>query len=136
MNPDEAVFNNIVGTKRAEVSTRIAWSASCASRRDKAVNPTSVMRCCAVAELEQPYTNTCVRRPIRKCPRSRGSVIPHFQKQIEPAVRITVTTATSSAHDDPGGRRSGHSGGRGGSGGEIFIRHGRAGEDLGPSPRT
>jgi FlaA1/EpsC-like NDP-sugar epimerase len=97
MNPDEAVFNNIVGTKNVlEVSNAYRAERVVCISTDKAVNPTSVMGCCKrVAELlvrSNLYTNTCacaVR--FGNVLGSRGSVIPHFQKQIELGGPITVT---------------------------------------------
>ncbi len=97
MNPDEAVFNNIVGTKNVlEVSNAYRAERVVCISTDKAVNPTSVMGCCKrVAELlvrSNLYTNTCacaVR--FGNVLGSRGSVIPHFQRQIELGGPITVT---------------------------------------------
>lgn len=97
MNPDEAVFNNIVGTKNVlEVSNTYRAERVVCISTDKAVNPTSVMGCCKrVAELlvrSNLYTNTCacaVR--FGNVLGSRGSVIPHFQRQIELGGPITVT---------------------------------------------
>ena len=53
MNPDEAVFNNIVGTKNVlEVSNVNGVERVVCISTDKAVEPTNVMGCCKrVAEL-------------------------------------------------------------------------------------
>jgi len=97
MNPDEAVFNNIVGTKNVlEVSNAHGVERVVCISTDKAVNPTSVMGCCKrVAELlvrSNLYTNTlAVAVRFGNVLGSRGSVIPHFQKQIAAGGPITVT---------------------------------------------
>ncbi len=97
MNPDEAVFNNIVGTKNVlEVSNAYRAERVVCISTDKAVNPTSVMGCCKrVAELlvrSDLYRNTvaCAVR-FGNVLGSRGSVIPHFQRQIELGGPVTVT---------------------------------------------
>jgi FlaA1/EpsC-like NDP-sugar epimerase len=97
MNPDEAVFNNIVGTKNVlDVSNARGIERVVCISTDKAVNPTSVMGCCKrVAELlvrSDLYTNTvAVAVRFGNVLGSRGSVIPHFQKQIAAGGSLTVT---------------------------------------------
>jgi FlaA1/EpsC-like NDP-sugar epimerase len=97
MNPDEAVFNNIVGTKNVlEVSNAYRAERVVCISTDKAVNPTSVMGCCKrVAELlvrSDLYGDTvAVAVRFGNVLGSRGSVIPYFQKQIELGGPITVT---------------------------------------------
>jgi FlaA1/EpsC-like NDP-sugar epimerase len=97
MNPDEAVFNNIVGTKNVlEVGNSYRVERVVCISTDKAVNPSSVMGCCKrVAELlvrSNLYTNTvAVAVRFGNVLGSRGSVIPHFQRQIEQGGPITVT---------------------------------------------
>ena len=97
MNPDEAVFNNIVGTKNVlEVSNAYRVERVVAISTDKAVNPTSVMGCCKrVAEMlvrSDLYPKTvAVAVRFGNVLGSRGSVIPHFRKLIEQGGPITVT---------------------------------------------
>jgi FlaA1/EpsC-like NDP-sugar epimerase len=129
MNPDEAVFNNIVGTKNVlEVSNAYRAERVVCISTDKAVNPTSVMGCCKrVAELlvrSNLYTNTCacaVR--FGNVLGSRGSVIPHFQKQIELGGPITVTHRDIKRYFMTIPEAAGLviQAGAMGSGGEIFV---------------
>lgn len=97
MNPDEAVFNNVVGTKNVlEVSDAYRVERVVCISTDKAVNPTSVMGCCKrVAELlirsnMYQHTVACAVR-FGNVLGSRGSVIPHFKRQIALGGPITVT---------------------------------------------
>jgi FlaA1/EpsC-like NDP-sugar epimerase len=129
MNPDEAVFNNIVGTKNVlEVSNAYRAERVVCISTDKAVNPTSVMGCCKrVAELlvrSNLYTNTCacaVR--FGNVLGSRGSVIPHFQRQIELGGPITVTHRDIKRYFMTIPEAAGLviQAGAMGSGGEIFV---------------
>jgi FlaA1/EpsC-like NDP-sugar epimerase len=97
MNPDEAVFNNIVGTKNVlEVSNANRVERVVCLSTDKAVNPTSVMGCCKrVAELlvrSDLYGDTvAVAVRFGNVLGSRGSVIPYFQRQIDAGGPVTVT---------------------------------------------
>jgi len=97
MNPDEAVFNNIIGTRNLlEVSDTFAVDRVVCVSTDKAVNPTSVMGCCKrVAEfLVQSglYRNTVpVAVRFGNVLDSRGSVIPLFERQIRAGGPVTVT---------------------------------------------
>jgi FlaA1/EpsC-like NDP-sugar epimerase len=129
MNPDEAVFNNIVGTKNVlEVSNAYRAERVVCISTDKAVNPTSVMGCCKrVAELlvrSNLYTNTvaCAVR-FGNVLGSRGSVIPHFQKQIELGGPITVTHRDIKRYFMTIPEAAGLviQAGAMGSGGEIFV---------------
>jgi FlaA1/EpsC-like NDP-sugar epimerase len=129
MNPDEAVFNNIVGTKNVlEVSNAYRAERVVCISTDKAVNPTSVMGCCKrVAELlvrSNLYTNTvaCAVR-FGNVLGSRGSVIPHFQKQIEAGGPITVTHREIKRYFMTIPEAAGLviQAGAMGSGGEIFV---------------
>jgi FlaA1/EpsC-like NDP-sugar epimerase len=97
LNPDEAVFNNIVGTRNVlEVANAYRAERVVCISTDKAVNPTSVMGCCKrVAELlvrSRLYPDTvAVAVRFGNVLGSRGSVIPHFQQQIQDGGPITVT---------------------------------------------
>src|SRR5262245_6156250 len=97
LNPDEAVFNNIVGTRNVlEVANAYRAERVVCISTDKAVNPTSVMGCCKrVAELlvrSRLYPDTvAVAVRFGNVLGSRGSVIPHFQAQIRDGGPITVT---------------------------------------------
>jgi len=129
MNPDEAVFNNIVGTKNVlEVSNAYRAERVVCISTDKAVNPTSVMGCCKrVAELlvrSNLYTNTCVCAVrFGNVLGSRGSVIPHFQRQIELGGPITVTHRDIKRYFMTIPEAAGLviQAGAMGSGGEIFV---------------
>jgi FlaA1/EpsC-like NDP-sugar epimerase len=96
-NPDEAVFNNIVGTKNVlEVSNAYRVERVVVISTDKAVNPTSVMGCCKrVAELlvrSDLYPNTvAVAVRFGNVLGSRGSVIPYFRQLIAQGGPLTVT---------------------------------------------
>jgi len=97
LNPDEAVFNNIVGTRNVlEVANAYRAERVVCISTDKAVNPTSVMGCCKrVAELlvrSRLYPDTvAVAVRFGNVLGSRGSVIPHFQQQIRDGGPLTVT---------------------------------------------
>ena len=97
MNPDEAVFNNIVGTKNVlEVADAYQVERVVCISTDKAVEPTNVMGCCKrVAEFligSKLYPGTvAVAVRFGNVLGSRGSVIPHFQRQIEEGGPVTVT---------------------------------------------
>ncbi len=97
LNPDEAVLNNILGTRNVlEVCDDFRVSKLVCISTDKAVNPTSIMGCCKrVAELyiqSGRYPNTCATAVrFGNVLGSRGSVIPLFQKQIERGGPVTVT---------------------------------------------
>ncbi len=97
LNPDEAVLNNVLGTKHVlEMANAYGAERVVVISTDKAVNPTSVMGCCKrVAELLvqsglYPHTKPIAVR-FGNVLGSRGSVIPHFQRQIESGGPVTIT---------------------------------------------
>ncbi|GAB4224615.1 MAG: nucleoside-diphosphate sugar epimerase/dehydratase [Acidobacteriota bacterium] len=97
LNPDEAVLNNVLGTRNVlEVCNDFEVEKVVCISTDKAVNPTSIMGCCKrVAELyiqSGRYPKTCVTAVrFGNVLGSRGSVIPVFQKQIARGGPVTVT---------------------------------------------
>lgn len=97
MNPDEAVLNNVIGTKNVlEVSESFGVEKVVCISTDKAVHPTSVMGCCKrIAEMlvqsgHFKGTTGCAVR-FGNVLGSRGSVIPIFQNQILRGGPITIT---------------------------------------------
>jgi FlaA1/EpsC-like NDP-sugar epimerase len=102
--PDEAVLNNIIGTKNVlEVADEIRCDKVVCISSDKAVRPTSVMGCTKrVAELLVqsplfPNTQTVAVR-FGNVFGSRGSVIPQFQDQIGRGGPVTVTDKSISRY--------------------------------------
>jgi FlaA1/EpsC-like NDP-sugar epimerase len=97
MFPDEAVLNNVIGTRNV---LELADAARCEKvvciSSDKAVKPTSVMGCTKrIAEImiRSPlFPNTrAVAVRFGNVFGSRGSVIPQFQDQIASGGPVTVT---------------------------------------------
>jgi len=97
LNPDEAVLNNILGTRNViEMCDQFHVERVVCISTDKAVNPTSIMGCCKrVAELyvqSDRWKNSLVTAVrFGNVLGSRGSVIPVFQAQVERGGPVTVT---------------------------------------------
>lgn len=95
--PDEAVLNNVVGTRNVlELANATRCERVVCISSDKAVHPSSVMGCSKrIAELlvRSPlYPNTCATAVrFGNVFASRGSVIPQFHEQIAAGGPITVT---------------------------------------------
>ncbi len=129
LNPDEAVFNNVLGTKNIlEVAGEYNAEKVVCISTDKAVNPTSVMGCCKrICEFLVQSNANGIARPVAvrfgNVLGSRGSVIKLFQQQIAwgGPVAVTHPEATRFFMSIPEAAQLVIEAGAMGKGGEIFV---------------
>jgi len=97
-NPDEAVINNVIGTRIvAETSEKYGVGKFVLVSTDKVVRPSSVMgmtKCVAEKYIQHIGSNSKCRFMIVRFGNvlgSNGSVVPLFKKQISEGKTVTIT---------------------------------------------
>ncbi|HQD18827.1 MAG TPA: nucleoside-diphosphate sugar epimerase/dehydratase [Bacillota bacterium] len=97
-NPEEAVSNNVFGTKNvAEAADKVGTKRFVMISTDKAVNPTSIMGASkrlaeiVVQMIGRESSTKFVSVRFGNVLGSRGSVVPLFERQIERGGPVTVT---------------------------------------------
>ena len=129
-NPEEAVKNNVFGTKNVvEVADKYNVDRFILISTDKAVNPTSVMG--ATKKVAEMIVQTYSKKSHTKFMAvrfgnvlgSKGSVIPIFKKQIENGGPVTVTHPEVKRYfmTIPEAAQLAIQSGAIGNGGEVFI---------------
>lgn len=130
LNPEEAVKNNVIGTRNlVDVAHKAKIERFVMISTDKAVNPTSVMGCSKrVAEkVLKCYAKRSSTRFVAvrfgNVLGSRGSVIPMFKRQIENGGPVTVTHPNMIRYfmTIPEASKLVIQAGAYGKGGEVFI---------------
>lgn len=129
LNPDEAILNNIIGTKNIlEVAEEFKVEKVVCISTDKAADPVSVMGCTKrIAEMLIQGRRNAVTRSMGvrfgNVLGSRGSVIPLFKEQIRNGGPVTVTHPEMIRYfmTIPEAARLVLQAGALGQGGEIFL---------------